>query len=419
MNQARPVPARAHSDLTRFARERVQHAARLLSVVLCLFCASFTSAQVLTVDPTDEQAPPLSGLRTSSGVLELDLQEAVRVAMQRNLSLRIDELELLQYGQIERGASGAFDPQFTSHLSASEDTNPATSSLDGAAVLTQRDRRFRMQLDKANRVGGNYGLIVEEVEVESNSAFNLFSSYDTLNTDVFYRHQFLRNGGRFGARRELLVSRLRNDQAVEEMRTSIRELLLDVEFAYWDLVERRARLEVARESFDLAEDLFVFARAQVEAGALPSFHLAQSRVALANRAEAIAQAELDLRKAEDALRLLLNFEEGPLWKVEIIPLSEPVVEAWEFDVYEAITLAESNRSEIKALASQVERRALESNYFRSQTRPELEFVATYGFNGIGGDRILLDEEGLVTGVQQGGLTMLLKMCSTHSSMAFR
>lgn len=86
----------------------------------------------------------------------------------------------------------------------------------------------------------------------------------------------------------------------------------DVATSYFQLLQLRDRLTVARRNLGIAQDILRIVEARVNAGAASPLELAQQRTAVANQRAAIPPLETQLRQAETALSILLGETPGSL-----------------------------------------------------------------------------------------------------------
>ncbi|MGH6946727.1 MAG: efflux transporter outer membrane subunit [Kiloniellales bacterium] len=86
----------------------------------------------------------------------------------------------------------------------------------------------------------------------------------------------------------------------------------DVATSYFQLLQLRDRLTVARRNLTIAQDILRIVEARVDAGAASPLELAQQRTAVANQRAAIPPLETQLRQTETALAILLGETPGSL-----------------------------------------------------------------------------------------------------------
>jgi outer membrane protein TolC len=209
-----------------------------------------------------------------------------------------------------------------------------------------------------------------------------------------------------------MVARKNSEVSAEAFELVVTGTLLNVETAYWDLVETREQLTVAEEGLGLARELHDQNRVRVDVGTLAPLELVQSEVGIATREEEIIRAQSAIGNAEDQLKRLLNVEAKELWGLPVVPLTAPETERVPLDLEQAIATALAERPEIATQRLILERSEIDSAYFRNQKRPRLDLSARYGYGGVGGDLLLRDPEtGEVIGTVPGGFDDALDQIS--------
>ena len=209
-----------------------------------------------------------------------------------------------------------------------------------------------------------------------------------------------------------MVARTNSAISAQTFELEVTAILVEVETAYWDLVEARDQLTVAQEGLALARELHEQNQVRVDVGTLAPLELVQSEVGIATREEEIIRAESAIGNAEDRLKRFLNVEAEELWRLPIIPLTPPETERLPIDLEQAIATALAQRPEIVTQQLIVERSEIDSAFFRNQKKPRLDLTARYGYGGVGGDLLLRDPEtGEVIGTVPGGFDDALDQIS--------
>ena len=337
---------------------------------------------------TNAATPPEEvAIQPADGVVELSLEEAVEFALRRNLGLVIERYTRAQARLGVEEALGAYDLLLSSTLSASDQTSATVSELS-ASEFNQQVWNF--SLAQNTPLGGQVSVGWENTRQESNNRFaTLNPSFDS-NLTFSFSQPLLRDFGRPVFERQLLIAQNQSLVSNREFSRQVMATLQQVTDAYWNLVEAREQLVVARESLSLAQELHERNRIQVEVGTLAPLELVQSEAAIATREEDIIRSQQAVGDSEDALRQLLNLPQGALWQSEIRPETDPEVAHAALDIETAIRTALDTRPEVRAQQLLVDQARINSDYFRNQTLPSLDLDVSYGYSGVGGNRIVRD-----------------------------
>lgn len=216
----------------------------------------------------------------------------------------------------------------------------------------------------------------------------------------------------------VLLARVRTDISLTDFERSVRDLVAEVENAYWDLYYSYRDLEAKIQVRDIAErtlqtvankDEGEAARAQAE----EQVHRFQSDVLDALNGRPIDGTRTNngssggtfrgtggLRVAERKLRLLIGLpiNDGML----IRPASSPAVAPVAYDWQEAIQNALQNREELRRQRWVIKQRELELVANRNFLKPQLDVVSRYRVRGFGQD-LLGSTQGAVNDMYTGDL----------------
>jgi HAE1 family hydrophobic/amphiphilic exporter-1 len=361
----------------------------------------------------DEQPP--SGIASGAEGVPLSLDDAIMAALQRNLGLVIERYERAQFRLRLDESLGIFDLNLDAQAFHEEETSPATSRLVGAEVVTTEQSNLNVQPTQLTPWGGLAGLTFNIFRRETNSRDAILNPLFFTDVDATFTQPLLRNFGRLATERGIRIARLNSEISREVFEQQVSTTLRDVENAYWNLVEAREQVEVARESLSLARELHQMNRVRVDVGTLAPLDLVTSETGIATREEQIILAEAAVQQAEDELRRLMHLEQGELWEVAIVPTTPAETERAEIDLQQAIATAMTERPELQNQKLRNDILDLESRFFRNQLLPRLDLTTRYGYNGIGGD--IRDEQGQV--IVPGGLSDALQQVTDRDFDGWR
>ncbi|MCO6042630.1 TolC family protein [Aeoliella sp. ICT_H6.2] len=183
----------------------------------------------------------------------------------------------------------------------------------------------------------------------------------------------------------VMIARIRTDLTLADFEGGIRNLMRDVEQAYWelyfayrDLDARKQGLESARGTWQRLNLLYLneLARASDESQAKTQFFQFRAQV---------EQALTEVFRAEARLRYImgLSVSDGRL----IRPIDEPVIARVDFDWAATSVEALSRRVEVRKQKWQIKRRELELIAARNHLLPRLDAVGRYRWVGAGDELI--------------------------------
>lgn len=316
---------------------------------------------------------------------ELSLHDAVQMALEHNLNVRISRLNRQSLGLGVSVARRAYTPNLTLSTNLQDSVRPATTQLDGAEQAESDNFDYNLSIRQQLPFGANYTVNFNNDRQESNSQFSTFNPRFQSILNAQFTQPLLQNLTANPERRQIVVSRNGERQAGHEFEQSVLDVLRDVENAYWDLAFAIRGHEVAQQSLDLAEDLLRNNQVQVEVGTMAPIDVLQAEAEVAARGEALIIAEQQIRVNEDALKALIRDPDSPdFWDGALVPSDAPSVEDYPVETEDAIRIALQRRPELRSQRVQVDTNQYEVRYARNQMLPQVDLVGLLQLTGVGG-----------------------------------
>ena len=341
-------------------------------------------AGVIEVRTTVVPVPDAPELVVEDGTVRMQLEEAVLIALRRNLDLAVERYSHEQTLVDVVGAEGIYDLFASGQATYSEDDAPSVSQVAGVPVLSTNNRDLAFSLAQLTPWGGEARYRLFASRTATNSQDLLVNPRYFGQSGVEFEQPLLRGFGRLATERPILLARLGAGTSRELFEQRVATVLQQVEDAYWNLVESREQLVVARESLALARELHDRNRIQVDVGTLAPIELVQSEATIAEREEGIISAEAAAADASDRLLELLNLPRAMIDDLAVEPVTEPDTEPLDVDLEQAIETALAERSEVRQQQIEVERLELESRFAHNQKLPQADVVVSYGSAGVAG-----------------------------------
>jgi outer membrane protein TolC len=317
-------------------------------------------------------------------------------------------------------ALSEFDAQFFSSTYWEKNDRAFNNEFfGGGSTLVQQDLGIFQAGITKRAVTGSQFTIRHNVDYDANnSEGNLFDSAWNANVEMEFRHPFLQGSGvqfnRIAGPNNLpgfydgvLIARLNADVALNDFEIAVRDLVSNVENAYWDLyygyrvldarvAARDASLNTWRKIYALYEVNRRGGEAEKEAQAREQFFRFQQDVQNAMSGEPYEQTRNwngqpsgafrttgGVLMAERRLRLLMGMppSDGRLMR----PIDEPVIAKIDFDWDQVTSEATTRRVELRRQKFQIRRRELELIASKNYLLPRLDAVGRYRWRGFGDD----------------------------------
>jgi outer membrane protein TolC len=402
---AAPVSAQKPASGQRLTEDRVQQLIR----------AAAERVGVVSVDSPGAGAQPATGTASSQGetraIVALSLDDAVRLALERNLDIAVQRLNPQTYDFSLAAVYATYKPAVTSLLSSQAATNPATTSLAGGSQagsgvdVTQAtyNAGIGQNLPKG---GGTYGVFINNNRQTTTNRTTLFNPVYNANWSAQYTQPLMRGFKTDSTRQQLIVTKLTQDVSEVQLQATIVNTLSNVRNAYWDYVFAIQSVAVAERSVALAQQLVKDNQTRVEVGTMAPIDVVQAQSQAATQQQVLVLAQAQVRTAELALkRLIVSGTQDANWSAKLDPTERPDIQPdQQVDITAAVRRALMNRTDIAQAKKTQEANDVTLKFLRNQQLPQLDLVGRYGLVGLGGTQLLTTGTGInqvVTGAVPG------------------
>ena len=326
-------------------------------------------------------------------VFDLTVDDAIERALDRNLDIAVERLNPQLQDLSIAEANAAFMPNLNSNFDLGRSVTPSRSQLDGRLSqlpVNTESGAAGVGIEQATRwYGGRYTLNWDNGRTETNNVFFSYNPSFRSFVALGYTQPLLRGRRIDAPRRQLLVSQLNRDISDIDLRETITNTVAEVRRAYWELVYAKASVDVQLQALELAEQLVRDNRARVEIGTLAPIDIVQAQSEAAQRRQAVAEAEQNLRTAELVLKqLIVGGTDDEVWDAEINTVDRPVLDLGPVDVDRAIRTALDARTDISRTRRQEEINDVTLRNLANETLPSLDLVGSYRLQGQGGTRLV-------------------------------
>lgn len=390
----------------------------------------YPDIEVCTLPDAKDALPPLT-LRNSkpTEIWDLELQEAIHIALENSRIMRslggvafgatgtqgdpstvlsnpnavttVYDPALVQsdprYG--EEAALAAFDGQLSAGAFWQKNDLPQNANTAFAAlrptVLQSDVGTFQAQIAKTAATGGTFSLRSESGYDWSNAfgSRRWPSNWTTFLQGTFSQPLLQGRGVQFnriagpgaipGFSNGIMIARLKTDTALNDFEMGVRQLVYDVERAYWNLYYGYRRLQSVKAGRDAALQTWQQTYAMYQAGHKrgSAQNEAQSRQQYFLFRGQVEAAQSNLFKTESILRYIMGIgaTDGRL----IRPSDEPTVARVDFDWNETLAEALVRSVELRKQKWAIKQRQLELIAQKNFLQPRLDASGTYRWRGLG------------------------------------
>jgi len=333
--------------------------------------------------------PSLSRLGVGSNNLPLSLNDAIKKALENNNDIEVARDDVRFAETQLRSLEGIFDPVFAITPQYDKRISPQQSSLGGGAQTgTTSTTTYTWSPSLVKQFGtggGNYFLQFANSHTNTSNSFSLLNPFYSSNLSLAFNQPLLRNRSIDNNRRQIRIQRKRLDQSDADFRQRTINVITLVQQAYWELVfalrdqqNQLANLNLSRENLKNVE-------AQIAAGAKAPLERAEVQTELASRETNLLIAVQNVAIAENNLKILIFKDpESPDWSAQVTPTDTPKFDTTPVNLDDALKAARENRPELRRLRLQNDINAIDLQFFKNQTKPQIDLTGTVALTGLAG-----------------------------------
>ncbi len=344
------------------------------------------------------RAQPPIDLAPGTQLRDLTLDDAVALALEKNLDLKATRLNPQSVDFQLAAARASFTPTVTSSYSFNNSTQPSNNTLEGVTRLTSLSQGFNGALSQTLPWFGQQVTVnfTNGRQSTNNVTTRLNPSY---NSQVRLSYQMpLLAGFKIDNNRNNLrtlqitrqISDIRLLAAIENLRNQVR-------VAYWALRSAIEQIEIAKRALDIARQSYEQSRLRVEIGTAAPIDTTQFETAVFNAEQQLLAAQISWRTSElNFKRLLVSGADDEIYGVTINPVDLPALSIQSVDIQGAVTKALAERTDLIEARRTIDSSRLSLEVSRNQTKPNLSFSAGYTLTGQGGTQRVTSGPGCST-----------------------
>ena len=361
---------------------------------LVIFCLLILFGGILSAQETAPADQPVS------------LKQVVEMALKNNLDIAVESYNPEIFDTRIKFERARFEPFFAATLNTRDATRPSGSSLVGEESTTNQEFTYNFTLDHRLPTSTRYNVVFNNSRIDTTQRFtNINPSFDS-SLFANLTQPLMRGFGSEVTKAPIRIAEANRLASDHRLRQRVLDIALQVEQAYWDLVFFRGQMDVRTQALASATALYENNKKQVEVGTMAPLEIVVAEAEVAARRQEIITTENLIGNTEDRLRNLVTTDrQAQRWESRFVPSEEPMVRPVTITADEAIQKGLVNNPDLKALEMDLTSDRLNKRLAADAMKPQLDFEATAGFTGLGGDVLLLDDSTFpptVIGVTPGG-----------------
>jgi len=314
---------------------------------------------------------------------EIGLDEAVALALERNLRLAAERINPKRAATVIVERMAIFDPTAYGDLSGGKQQQQSSTTLSGSR---QESASGMLGIATLFPPGTLVDLSLGAGRESNDFPFARINPAYSEEWGLRLTQPLLRG---FGVRVNTAgIATARNERhiAQAELRDVALATVADVKKTYWQLVLTIRDRGLLQRSLERARNLQRDVQTRVEAKVLgardPS--VAQADAGVAVRQEEIVVAEDAIRDTEEALKVITDLAADPeVWRVALIPTTEPPTTVPTLDAEQAVETALTRRPDYQQAKLLIENQDIVLYVRRNELLPRVDLTVSAGHTGLG------------------------------------
>jgi outer membrane protein len=366
--------------------------ARILTIAAAFIAASvsaFGQTGQSTLALSLENAAQTAAQAPTGSVRRLSIDEAVALALEQNLGIRIQRLDPQIQDVGIAQARSFWAPSLSTNFSKNSQTQQPTSSLSGGATsILNANLATAVGLNQTLPWGGAYTATWNSSRFTTNNLFQGFSPQIGSNVNLQYSQPLMRNFEIDQIRQQVANSKKARELSDIQLGGVITGTLRAVKNAYWDLSYAIANLKTQQQSLALSQQSLKDNQKRVEIGTMAPIDIVQAQAEVASNESGVIVADAAIKTAQDNLRsLILDPGTADFWTVSFEPTDAASFAAQAIDVEAAVRTALDKRSDLRSAKNSLEQSDINIKYYRNQVKPDVNANVTYITTAVGGTQL--------------------------------
>lgn len=316
------------------------------------------------------------------------LREAISLALENNKDIEVTRKNVKIAEFDLRAARGFYEPRFTA-LTAYERTRTPNLSIFSSNQTTTQG-----QVTGNASITGyvpSFGTVISgsfnNGRTTTNNPISILSPQYNSTFGLSLTQPLFRGRSFDQGRRTIEIAKRNLSLTDAQFRQRTIDIISNVQRAYWDLTFALRNLQVQRDGVRDAKAQLEHNRRLVDEGQLAPIDIVAAETQVANFEQSVYEALNIVTQSENALKnLIAPNRQDALWNESITPIDQVDLKAPRTTLSDAITAAMENRPELELSRVQKDINAIDQRYYREQTRPQIDLVASYTSAGIGGSQ---------------------------------
>ena len=316
------------------------------------------------------------------------------IALEHNLSLKIANIDPKITSTFTNEEAAKFDNIIFANARYTSKDSP---TISGDVIEFKSDNPSLNQqivkqayLESATRyINGEAGILIPlrtGGTVKLSTPFENKESKDKFGSDEYrsalkfsISQPLLRNAGTATNEASIQIAQYEQEASNIKARLQSIRVISMVDKAYWELYEAWNELDVRHNQYDFSNQNLNMVLRRVQEGTSAAIEVNRAEFGVADRMESLIVAKTKLKLAQRQLKFLLNDQNNDMDSAtNLVPSTEPMLVAFEFDREKIINQAKAGRLELLEQELKLAADLTKIDYLENQTLPLFTLDYSYG-----------------------------------------
>lgn len=319
-------------------------------------------------------------------VLRIALVDCIFYALKNNSEILVKQIDPKLRDDDLKAARAEFEPTFNAEFSLHDDTERASSLLQGATTSHSRDIDFNTGVSGKLTPGTTYSLDVLTERYYSDSQFETINPAYSTEPRITITQPIFRGFGVLINKADILVAQNNKTQSKKLFKNTVMDVISKTKIAYNNYIFYLKNYEINGLSLERLRSLLEINKARYEKGLVSSLDILEIEAQEAQREKALLAAEAEAKRAEDELKLITNLVDDPeLWNAKIELIDKPEFISENVDLLKSLENAFNFRPDYQSARIDLENRDIKIKVAQNALLPTLDLTGSLGLNGLGKD----------------------------------
>ena len=316
----------------------------------------------------------------------LSMDEAVRLALEQNLGIRIQRLDPQIQDTAVAQSRSFWSPNLGSSLSRVSNNYPATGVIQPA--YGNGTTNANISLAQTLPWGGNYTAGWINQRLTTTNILQNYSPQIYSNVQFNYTQPLMRNFSIDQIRQQVKQSTRFRELSDIQLQAVVTSTTRAVRDAYWDLVYAISNLKAQQQSLQLSQQFLKDNQKRVEIGTLAPIDIVQAQAEVASNEQGVIVADASIKTSQDNLRaLILDPGQPDFWNITFEPTDAASFAEQALDVDAAVRNALDKRTDLLAAKNTLAVGDINMKFLKNQILPDINVQANYGALSYGGTQL--------------------------------